>query len=680
MLKRIFLLIALFIASSIFGQTDSLIVKPSPEGIYLFVSSGALHPDYQNQNGVVEAKVYRTPAGEDDYEEIGTVRRAETIDEFRGIVGEQFINDLLDEDEISSEEEIWSIIQENPNVEDYGFLAINTKFLIALGTAFLDENTVNGIDYVYRVEYLDAGGSVVSSKYSDEVNLNQPPNILRPVSNRIIERDSLIVVSWKSEPNIDNEAFYARVYKSPAGKNSFTAVDELIFATNTDTGIVYVFRDEGVTPESAFKYYMQPLDIVQQPGPVSDTVVAYSVNFNNIPLMGKVEAKDTTGGIYLWWEEAPRKPYFTGIEIQRSKNAGENYVVLDTVNVRDTSYLDDRLLPNIKYFYSLKLLALRETGLPPSSHTSASYTNKFVAPDAPQGFTAEHSGKDIKLTWEPSPNPDIYSYFVYRGVTTDSMKIVSPAIKDDTTYVDTSKLLDGRTSYTYAVTAVNYNELESEFSNLEIIKPDREIIPPEPFGLTGYVEGKRIRLNWQDMRDFDNAVNGYNLYRRDFSEITDFDNLAPAAQIARKLGFDKLNQKPIDKTVFDDNNVNRGSNYQYAISSVDIYGVESGLSPITGFEISQLPINKPSNVTGRSVDDGVQIFWNQVRDERVTGYAIYRRTRDQSEPERVATFDTGVTNYVDVTAAKGAFYFYSVSVIADKLESERSEEVGIKTE
>ncbi len=678
MRKRAILFFIFLFSGFIFGQTDSLLVKPSPDGIYLFVSGSSLHPDNPADDVVVEAKVYRSDDG-NNFIELGTVRRAETLEDFKNITGEQFLRELLqDSDELNSEQDLWNFIKQNQNIEDYGFLALNTNFLIALGTAYLDKSAQVGEDYTYRVDYLDLQGNKIRSKTSEKVNLNQPPNIFKPTSNKIIEDDSTIIISWKSKPNPDNEAFYGRVYKSPVGENNFNALEELIFATNTDTGITYVFRDENLKPESSFKYYLQPMDLVKQPGPVSDTVTAYSINFNNLPLMGNSEAKDTTGGIYLWWEKTPTKPYLTGIEIQRSRTAGENYVVLDTVNIQDTSFLDDKVLPNIRYFYRLKLLSYRNDDLPPSSNTSGVYTNKFVAPDAPQSFNAENIEDNIKLTWEPSPNLDIYSYFVYRGVTSDSMKIISDALTD-TSFIDTSKQLDGRTTYLYGVTAVNYNEMESDFSKLVSIKPDRTVLPPEPFGMTGYVDGPRIRLSWQNMKNFDSAIKGYNIYRRDFQDILEYKNNAPASETAKELGFVKLNKGLVESTFYDDVNVTRGNRYQYAISTVDLYNVESKLSPISNFSIENFPLNPPANLSGRSTSDGIQIFWGEMNNERVNSYAIYRRTRNQKTPQKIATVKKGESSYIDTKTSMAEFYFYSVSTISKKnLESALSEEVGIK--
>ena len=290
MLKKLFAIIFLFTINGLFAQTDSLLVKPSPDGIYLFVSGEALHPDYKNQEGIVKARIFRTEAGNDDFTELGSVQRENTFDQFKEIVGQEFINEALEFSEFTTEESFWNYILENPVMQEYGFLTLDMNFLRAMGAAYLDNDVDPDENYKYRVDYLDSQGNVVNSNTTRSVNINEKPNITKPISQRIHEDDSLIVVTWKAEPIKNNEAFFARVYKSAAGKNNFSAVEELIAATNTDSGIMYEFHDDSLNPESSFRYYLEPMTLVKQPGPLSDTVVAYSIAYLNIPLLGYVVA------------------------------------------------------------------------------------------------------------------------------------------------------------------------------------------------------------------------------------------------------------------------------------------------------------------------------------------------------------------------------------------------------
>lgn len=387
------------------------------------------------------------------------------------------------------------------------------------------------------------------------------------------------------------------------------------------------------------------------------------------------------GGIFLSWEKIPQKPYLTGIQIQRSRHSDSGYVGLDTVDIGKTTYLDDRLVAYVTYHYSFKILSIRENDAPPSAYTSAAYKNKSAPPDAPRDLTAEQEGENIRLNWEKSASPNIYAYYVYRGISSaDSLEVVSPALRDTTTFLDTTDFLDGRTNYTYGVKAVNYNKLRRYFSSFVTIRPNRKVIPPVPFGISGYVDGSRIRLNWKDMQSFDNAVTGYNLYRRTSSKIGEFRNKPPASKTADTLGFTKVNTNPIQKTYYDDNQINRGENYQYAISTVDEFGVESELSQISEFTIRELPLDAPSRVSGRTVNEGIEILWNPVVKDEVTGYAVYRRTRNQSQPEKIAEAGQNEQSYTDRTVESGEFYFYSVSTISSGRESERSEETGVKAE
>lgn len=632
MIRTIIIAVLFALANNLTAQIDSVSAEPSPKGIYLFVSGEALHPEQPTQEGVVEARVLRTIEDENDFEEIGMLKRADNYEDFVDIVGENFISEIRQTTDFQKPDSLWNYLSSNRILREYGFLNYNLDFLIAMGGTYLDKEVKQNNFYRYRVEYLDSDGNVVKSETSEAVSPGEKPDISKPQLVSIDEQDTTITVKWKGDFKPNSQAFFGRVYKKADGQDRFRAVDELIFAANSDTGVVYKFSDNDLEPEKAFQYYVEPLNFVRQPGPASDTVTAYSIDFANLPLMGQVSAKDTGGGIFLSWEKIPQKPYLTGIQIQRSRHSDSGYVGLDTVDIGKTTYLDDRLVAYVTYHYSFKILSIRENDAPPSAYTSAAYKNKSAPPDAPRDLTAEQDGENIRLNWEKSASPNIYAYYVYRGISSaDSLEVVSPALRDTTTFLDTTDFLDGRTNYTYGVKAVNYNKLRSDFSSFVTIRPNRKVIPSVPFGISGYVDGSRIRLNWKDMQSFDNAVTGYNLYRRTSSKIGEFRNKPPASKTADTLGFTKVNTNPIQKTYYDDNQINRGENYQYAISTVDEFGVESELSQISEFTIRELPLDAPSRVSGRTVESG-------------------------------------------------EFYFYSVSTISSGRESERSEETGVKAE
>lgn len=69
----------------------------------------------------------------------------------------------------------------------------------------------------------------------------------------------------------------------------------------------------------------------------------------------------------------------------------------------------------------------------------------------------------MSLTWQPSPSVVVVGYYVYRGPAADSLSKLTGTIDPVTSYADSS-VVDGQT-YTYAVTAVDSENVESAQSN-----------------------------------------------------------------------------------------------------------------------------------------------------------------------------------------------------------------------
>jgi fibronectin type 3 domain-containing protein len=272
----------------------------------------------------------------------------------------------------------------------------------------------------------------------------------------------------------------------------------------------------------------------------------------------------------------------------------------------------------------------------------------------------------------------MFGYYVYRGTSRyDSMAVISKAIRDTTTFFDDSEELNGRSNYIYAVKSVNVSELQSELSNQVVIRPNRVVRPPAPVGIEGYAERNRIRLSWQDVRERDSAVEGYYVYRGR-EPITGRAEAESGSDTAEKNGFERLNEEMISANAFDDLSVTSGETYYYAVTSVDLYGKESLLSNTSVFTTAAGSLLPPTQVSARNISDGVEIRWNATMQNGASGYRVYRRTRGDQRAEPLATLETGTTRYVDQNVQSGDFYWYSVSILGESAESDRSEERSVR--
>jgi fibronectin type 3 domain-containing protein len=661
------------------GEVEGL-VHWTENGMVVFVSNAALSPD-NPQQGRVEAIVLRRIGESGEFDEITRMSSASSAEEFVERAGEQLTDTLMSDIGAESEEELWKYIKANPGVDAYGFLGFEPEFWRAMGTAYFDTETASfeeGEKIEYEIRYVMEDGSVSDSSVRGSAVTGQEPELLRPVVIDRIERENVVGGKWASPIAGSEDALFANVYRQDDLEGEFRKLKDKVMARRTEDSLLVYQWQEDVAPEHTYRYMVEPLDIVGNPGPMSDTLTVISVDFEKLPLIRNVSAVDTTSGIHLSWDPVPNKSYITGVEIRRSRNSARDYIVMDTLSVHQTEYLDTRLVPNIPYYYEFRVVTVRDRTEQPSGVARASFRNNTLPPSPPNNLRAEQEENGIRLRWDANPEPDMFGYYVYRGTSRyDSMAVISKAIRDTTTFFDDSEELNGRTNYVYAVKSINVSELQSELSESVIIRPARTVRPPAPVGISGYAERNRIRLTWQDVRERDSAVEGYYVYRGR-EPITGRAEAESGSETAEENGYERLNEEMISANAFDDPSVTSGETYYYAVTSVDLYGEESLLSNTSAFTTAAGSLLPPSQVSVRNISDGVEIRWNATMQNGASGYRVYRRTRGDQRAEPLATLETGTTRYVDQNVQSGDFYWYSVSILGESAESDRSEERSVR--
>ena len=661
------------------GEVEGL-VHWTENGMVVFVSNAALSSEHPQQ-GRVEAIVLRRTGESGEFKEITRMGSAESADEFVERAGEQLTDTLMSSTGSENEEQLWEYVKANPQVDAYGFLGFEPEFWRAMGTAYFDTETSDfedGEKIEYEIRYVMADESVSENTIRGSAIVGEEPDILKPIVFDRIERENVVGGKWASPISGSEDALFANVYRQDDLEGDFRKLDDKVMARRTEDSLLVYQWQEDVEPEHTYRYMVEPIDIVGNPGPMSDTLTVISVDFEKLPLIKNVSAVDTTSGIHLSWDPVPNKSYITGVEIRRSRNSATDYIIMDTLSVRQTEYLDTRLVPNIPYYYEFRVVTVRDRTEQPSGVASASFRNNSLPPSPPNNLRAEQEENGIRLSWDANPEADMFGYYVYRGTSRyDSMAVISKAIKDSTTFFDDSEELNGRTNYVYAVKSINVSELQSELSESVVIRPDRTVRPPAPVGISGYAEQNRVRLSWQDVKERDGAVDGYFVYRGR-EPVTERTEAIGGSETAEINGYEQMNEELLTANAFDDPSVSPGETYYYAVTTVDVYGEESLLSNSSSFTTATSALLPPSQLSARSISDGVEIRWNSTLQNGATGYRVYRRTRGSERAEPVTTLGAGTTRFLDENVQTGDFYWYSVSILGESDESERSEEKAVR--
>jgi fibronectin type 3 domain-containing protein len=665
--------------SGLFAQSDKIFpIRYAPEkGAYLYFANQALSAQtpYEKMAGVRISR--NTGKG---FRELVKLGRSASVAEFRKVAGDDTWKQFLLMKRFKSDDEAWRFILAHPALDDYGTLAFDMKFRQAMGNAYLDTEAIGlaaGTKWTYKIEMLDAVGATTQTLEGTITGGNVAFRFGKPRKASAVATDSTVFGHWYVISKTPLEGVVmADVYRQEGGRGSYGKLSSSLLATTKGDSILFYLNDK-VMPSTLYRYFIRPRDEWSNTATPSDTINILSFNFANLPPLQNVRANDTLNAILLRWKPLGDQPQLTGIEIQRSRDARGNYVVLDTVSISENGFLDTSVFPAIPYFYRLRLITIkgmaRDNGF--AGYANASVRNSLKRPDPPYALTGSLVKGKVTLSWQGVADSDLYGYFVYRS-TSDKGRfdVISPSLST-TTFTDTSSV-SGRTQYVYAVKAVNKNSLESEFSNQITMRQAVMELPVAPGGVQAYADNRKIILNWNAAVLSDHAIAGYNIYRREVQPENNFDLKQPAAAQAVKLKFVLLNRSLMIQPHYEDLQAVAGVNYEYAVSSVDVFGMEGTYSPFAKVTVPVMT-RVVSTCTLRKVSTGIELVWDKGMTAGADAVIIYRKKAGEAKFLKIGSASLTQTLYTDKTAQKNALYVYVISAEKGNVILAKSEEKNI---
>ena len=146
-------------------------------------------------------------------------------------------------------------------------------------------------------------------------------------------------------------------------------------------------------------------------------------------------AAASADGVKLTWTKPAGE--FTAVEVYRSSTVGELGMRIAHLGADDTSFEDSTGRPGL-YFYLVRWVASSVAGQVWQGKVTSTDNE---APAAPQAITAKYvdpaqdSSVDqplVRVTWSPSPSPDVVAYDIFRSPTAMSLgtKIGQKAVRD----------------------------------------------------------------------------------------------------------------------------------------------------------------------------------------------------------------------------------------------------------
>nr|WP_246320243.1 fibronectin type III domain-containing protein [Paenibacillus qinlingensis] len=425
-----------------------------------------------------------------------------------------------------------------------------------------------------------------------------------------------------------------------------------------DVGLTNDYTVNGLNNGTTYSFAITAKDLSGNES--AKSVLVQATPYDNVPtdttppsVPVNVSANAGDGTVTLQWSPVTESDLGTYM-VYVSKDNGTTWEPV--INVGNaTSYKVENLTNGTNYSFTVTAKDLTGNESAKSAIVEATPSNaNDGAPRIPQGFEAEAGDGSVTFHWQANTEADLLGYRLYTSLD-------SGATWDDGYYVEKSPFtkdeLENGKPYTFAVTALNYNDVESAKSKTVTATPVKGP-PPVPGNLISIPEDKSVALYWDRVLIED--LKNYNVY------VTD-DN---GVNFVLDAGTQSSYTVP---------GLINGVEYTFQVTAVNQADKESRKSAVS----KATPVN--ADITPPAVPSGLQIAevkngelalqWQPVTDTDWSGYRIYKSMdHGVTWGEPIVAYST---DYLANGLTNGTIYTFAITAYdVSGNESEKSEAVS----
>lgn len=623
---------------------------------------------------------------------VGKTERVKSAKELKAKVGDRLYQDFLKLKKFTSDKQVDQYVQTEFNYDSLlNYTEQSSAFLKAFGLGFFDTEAKKDTVYVYEAIRVDVSGaeevwgavqigSKVSNPLLSKIQIRQD-TVLTTDSLAYFTfsvqfpGDTVLSEEYPTFDEIDDDLpieeyltqYRAQIKQLVAFLNTRPITPETItfsiFMKKNDEPEWQLFERQlpaadslgnlqlrayiEAEPEDKVSVKILPEDYAGAIGQESDVYSAYAISKGTVPLIYGVNGKDSTNCIVLNWEKLPLKPYYSGVLIERSQ--GENPVEqLAILESESTQFEDYAIEPGLIYNYSVRALFPEKQNVKQDMPASVSLSGNSVAPPLPPyNLTVDTTTTEFPtLRWEASESKSRFGYIVYTGLAPSELAPM-PGIVKENFLIDSTGVYSGKLTYYFAVLEQNILQDTSAFSNIVSFKPTLPVSFVSPSYVTASLVNSDVLLEWQELRERDEYVAGYQVQRRKLGEDT-FATISPEVLTANTF---------VDTTFV------RGTTYEYRVASVSIEGEVGVFSMASEINFPLDPLDPPTNLDIQNTSEGIMVKWPAVEENRVKEYVVYRGTSVSEPLTEIARVPSGLFQFEDTTVEAASNYIYAVSIV-----------------
>lgn len=270
--------------------------------------------------------------------------------------------------------------------------------------------------------------------------------------------------------------------------------------------------------------------------------------------------------IKILWRPHPNER-IEGYKIERKTPETSEWSKLKTINGRlQAEFIDADLKDNVVYHYRVTAISFDELETLPSEIVKA---QTKPLPQGILGLSASNTlPRKIVLSWQPSESSDVVRYNIYKSSNADSFFDHIKSVDVQTLNFEDFINEDGQ-AYFYKVSSVDKDGLESDL-NINATMGATLSKLSKPIITLAQIQGEKAILNWQpgDKRAVSYIV--HKTIKENFFKT-------------KTIKFESINALR-----FEDTDIVRGVEYNYAIQAVDENGIVSEITNKTELVLPKL--------------------------------------------------------------------------------------------
>lgn len=634
------------------GVVDQTLM-PGPDGVWILVSDSKI-----NHSTNVQYVVSRDDQRGRGFRKLSTVTFPSSADELEKRLGSSLTNEILTERGLTTVADLFNEVTSG-RLGVFGNRLYTPVVLQALGWLYVDRDVGKRDNIRYRVDRIVNGAQqVLFEKSLHDVQYEPFPEFR---SQHKVISDSVVMLTWYA---VGGRAAFAEVYDALSGS---AVVGRVWVYNRSDT--IFATYIKKTRPGEQMALFIRPVDLPGNAGASSDTVSVIAASFRDRLMVSNLVASDSLGGVVLKWDPLPAKAWFTGIRILKSRSATDNFIAMDTLPAQVTQWTDRNILTGVQYYYIVEPLVF---DLPQGTTTTPAQANIHVKGGrrgvmAPQGVTLTVTPeRNVKITWLPNSELDVFAYYVLRGTSKENMTVISEGVRD-TVFVDSLSQRIGGISYQYGVVAMDMELNSSDTSDIVSVMLPQARYVPSVGGLSARFTDQGVRLFWPDDARSDASVVGYVLYVRQRGDQY----------------FQPVMDSVIRSSVFLDRTKRKPGVYEYGCAAIDAWNNQSILSTVAEVQIEGATrLYPPPDFDLRNTSQGVEVRIPEEAGDsnsETRRYVIYRCLADGAYKwQRVGETSSDTNLFLDRQAVRNQLYIYAISTRQDELESLRSIEKSIR--